>query len=221
MGKVSSLGLLRGPRGLTGATGPAGSNGTNGTNGTNGATGPTGPTGAAGSGAVQPAIEFSPVDVFPLYGGPTDNSGNQTSGCSFVVRPGVQLNLTGIRFYWAGTANETVRCKLWQNSLGLMKTVDVVTAGDGIYTGTFSSPQVFGGGHSPFEDRYVVSVWDVAGGKYTKSVTTNYAIFCPAVPFFGGRRITWLSHKLWSAGDTGPASTATSEIYLVEPVFSE
>jgi hypothetical protein len=182
-----------------------------------------------GGGSEQPMIEFSAVDTLLVdNNAPQAPSGAaQTDGCMFFIRPGVNLDITGIRFYWHGAAATTVKCVLWSVAGAVLATVNVVTAGAGIYTGTFASPVTcdpVGAGAGAFNRRYVCSVRDIGGGTpvYTKYDKTSAPSNCwPAFPFFGGRRIGWINFALWIAGDAVPTSTAATEVYPVEPVLSE
>jgi hypothetical protein len=174
-----------------------------------------------GGGSEEAAIVFSPVDTLRDNNtdAPADTNGDQTSGTAFFVRSGSAVEITGIRFYWAGTANQVVKTVLYSAAGAVLKTANVTTAGAGAYTSTFASPYAAQTGI-----RYKSAVYDTtgAGQKYTKVANNSLSAgLVPARPFFGGRRIGWLDLGLWLAGDNNPTSTASNEWYLVEPVLSE
>lgn len=174
-----------------------------------------------GGGSEEAAIVFSPVDTLRENNTdtPADANTDQTSATSFFIRSGPACDITGIRFYWAGTANQVVKTVLYSAAGAVLKTANVTTAGAGVYTSTFSSPHTASPGI-----QYKSAVYDTTGSgqKYTK-VANNSATagLVPARPFFGGRRIGWINLGLWLAGDNNPTSTAANEWYLVEPVLSE
>jgi hypothetical protein len=172
-------------------------------------------------GATESAIVFSPVDTLRENNtdNPADTGGNQTSGTAFYVRSGATCSITGIRFYWAGTANQVIKTVLYSAAGAVLKTANVTTAGAGVYTSVFASAQTADPGI-----QYKATVYDTSGAsqKYTKvSNSSTTALLVPARPFFGGRRIAWINLGLWLAGDNNPTSTAGGEWYLVEPVLSE
>lgn len=180
----------------------------------------------AGGSSQEAAIVFSAVDTLLVdNNAPQGPAGDQTDGTMFFVRPGSNVNITGIRFYWHPATNETVKCALYSNAGALLASVNVVTSGAGIYTGTFASPilcDAAGAGAGAFNRRLIAAVHDVAGGKYTKYDKTSLpSTTWPALPFFGGRRIGWINFALWKAGDVAPDTTAATEVYPVEPVLVE
>lgn len=184
--------------------------------------------GDGGGGSEQPMMEFSSVDTLRVdNNSPQAPSGAITGGCMFFIRPGSDLDITGIRFYWHGAAAATVKCVLYSVAGAVLASINVVTAGAGIYTGTFASPVTcdsVGAGAGAFNRRYICSVYDTAGGSgvYTKYDKTSAPSNCwPSFPFFGGRRIGWINFALWVGSDAVPTSTAATEVYPVEPVLVE
>lgn len=177
----------------------------------------------SGGGATQPAIEFG-LDALLMQQTPADVNGPaQTSGVSFYIRPGANLNLTGVRFYWAGTANQVVKTVLYSSAGAVLKSQNVTTAGAGIYTSTFGSPLLFDNAlNGVFQQAYTVSVWSTSDVRYTKIDKNAPAHqIIPARPFFGGRRIGWVNFSLWIGADAAPTSTANNEAYPVEPILVE
>jgi hypothetical protein len=180
-----------------------------------------------GMGRGTPLLEFSAVDVLRRGNAASDESGSKTWGVAFSIREdAVAIKVWGVRFYWAGSGNEVIRCKLWSAAGTLLKTsTDITTAGPGVYTANWASGSyvIDNAGGRNMQTKFVVSAWEITDSKYTK-VDASSAIYTdstPAVPFLGGTRMVWIAFKLWGVGDSFPASVSADEAYLIEPMLRD
>lgn len=198
-GKLSSLGLLRGPRGLPGATGA---------------------TGAQGAEAASGAFRFSPVQNFSR-GAVNDSTGNKTVGCGFIITPAAAaVVVTGVRFYWKYNQPGDVKCCLWHASDGLLASVTVTgVTTDGIYEGTFSSPYTIPS--NSYSERLAVSAYDITNHERNTNVGSGDTIigYFPAPPFSDGARFIWTRFGLNATGDANPVNEDADHRFMVEPIF--
>jgi hypothetical protein len=173
---------------------------------------------SVGSGSVSEPT-FSPLDWYVLNAGTAPNSlsGNWTLGTAFI--PVRSVRVTGVRFYWANAGGQTVNCKLWDDTSSAIRTVSVVTAGIGYYTGTFSS--AYDVPSNKINYTHYATARDNAGGVYTRTsaansrpTTDNPIIICAP-----GIRYPSPAFNYFLAGDNKPTSTSAGERYPVEPVF--
>jgi hypothetical protein len=217
-----------GAQGPTGATGPAGATGPTGATGATGATGGVGaqgPTGIQGdpgaSGTLQPVMDWSPVDdlrdgaTLPGSGSAT----NWTSGVQFEILRGTTVNITGVRFYWAGAAS-TVKLSLYGLTGAAIRTVNVTTTSPGIYTGTFSSLYAIDGITGLFNVPYTVSAFHATLLTQVTYPGTQTALLAPTRPFFAGRRVLIRSFGMQTASDANP-TTVGAYAFPIEPVLVE
>ena len=152
--------------------------------------------------------------------GATSVSAAQANAAQFfLTQPGV---IYGIRFRWEGTA-KTIRCRLWTTA-ALQADTSIAVPGSGTYSCYFSSPiQVTINTYQIF----TVSVYDTSGAQYTKTTSALITAYFPSTinaaigaPTFMGPGIIFTSISTWAANDsTIPTSTASTERYLVEPIY--
>jgi hypothetical protein len=182
---------------------------------------------AGGGGGGSPAMSFSPVDFLTSTNtAPTAATGaDQSMGTFFfILAAAATVEITGVRFYWAGTGNETVRCSLWVTDISTaaaQKTVDVVTAGAGYYTGTFATPYVVP--TNQYNADMVVGLRDVGGNAYTwiGGSTSEITAHLPARPFLGGSRIGFRYFNRFAPGASYPGTDDGNEWNIIEPVIQE
>jgi hypothetical protein len=178
---------------------------------------------SSGGGASGSVIEvgYSPVDIAQAAsvgvaelagaGGSTAGGGGpNTSGSRFYVTKAATC--TGVRFFWRPNTSRTVRCSLWDNTAGTrLKQIDIAVVNQGIYSGTFASSQALTPGKL-----YAVSFYDLAGVDYSYI----NGIQSYVMPQYGGPHLIWNSWTAWSSSDVFPASSASTEKYPVEPIFT-
>jgi hypothetical protein len=174
-----------------------------------------------GGGEPEPAIVWSPVDTLRV--GNTDSPAgpydNFTVGTAFFIRPGTPVNITGVRFFWAGLPGD-VKTVLYSAAGAVIKTATVTTTAEGVYEAYFSAPYPIIAGIGGFQTKHIVSVYH--GTSYTRVYNNSpAALLTPALPFFGGRRIGWAALGLYGTGDALPTNVAGSHWYLVEPIIEE
>lgn len=154
---------------------------------------------------------FSITGRFGVAGGTATTGVDVTVGTKFTATKAV--NCTGLKFGWTRpSADKTVRCKLWQATE--LKSVDVAVTADGIYTATFSTPQLL----TAFQE-YHVSVYVTDAGKaYTK--LTLFAE--PIKGFVQGNAFALIqSYCRYANGNALPDNTSSTEVFTVEPVLVE
>jgi hypothetical protein len=165
-------------------------------------------------------ILFSPVDWFVLNASvaPTTGSGNFTVGLRFI--PYRAIKITGIRFYWASAGNQTINCKLWDNTASEVATISVVTSGIGYYTTNWTTS--YNVPSNKVNLIHYVSIRDNAGSTVTKTTSSACSFGTEPSALFvdPGIRYETSCTGYYSAGDAKPTSFNATERYPVELVYS-
>jgi len=173
----------------------------------------------------------------------TLGSGDNITGCGFIIFGTSSIECSGVRFYWPGAAaaSKTITCSLWQYgpSIGtttLLASVNVTTTAttNAEYTGTFSTPVALSPGQV-----YSVSIWETSGTYYSKLgvnnnsdsilgtmfaltssvLATPYMFYTMVTDNGGGNYCPWSIFKSGASGNAAPINVGGS-MYPVNPVFT-
>jgi hypothetical protein len=162
---------------------------------------------------------FSPVDWYvknaitpPTYVGGT----SYTMGLKFTPLRVVEIK--SIRFYWASAGNQTITCKIWDDTSTAVKTVSVATTGVGYYTGILPSSYVTPS--NKINKSHFATIYSSASNGYTY-VNVSYCRSVVEMPNIICEPGIILQGMYWYiAADARPTTQAGGERYPVEPVFN-
>jgi hypothetical protein len=163
--------------------------------------------------AAPPSSAPSWVDTIRYSATVTTVGANWTVGARFrVTRAG--RDCTGVRFYWPDAGGQTVRCRLWSAGGASLASMDVVTAGAGVYTATFGAAVAL----TPGVD-YVVSTYSLST-DIALSATGTAGTTSPLMPVMMGAEYLLLWSYLWEGGgDVFPVNASVNNT-PIEPTLT-
>jgi hypothetical protein len=150
-------------------------------------------------------------------------AGDFTIGSSFVAL--AALTVRGIKCYFKGGSGRSVKLSLWDAAGTRVDSVTVVTTGDGIITGTFSSSHVISRGAAFTISAYNSALWC----KWAFSGTTpsvplvNTGVATLTRGYLAGPFLQVNLHGCYlsSGGDGFPSTTSDGYAGTCEPVLAD
>ncbi len=131
------------------------------------------------------------------------------------------LTVTGVRFYWGGAGNDTIRALIYQahTTAALLTSVDVSTTGAGTYTGTFATPQSLGANYT-----FLVAIHQTANNKNdgtcASSTDNAFPVTTSSVAAALNFRGTFFCTSTCANTDATVPTSATANLLPVEPVIT-
>jgi hypothetical protein len=159
--------------------------------------------GSAGGNAIWDSM--APATVVKAQGTGI-SAGSNTVGTEFYTT--ANATITGGTFFWNSGSAVTIRITLWSSGGSALKTVDVVTSGAGLYTGTFASAF-----SATSYTLYWITIWETSGTSFA----SQYSITRQPVYALGAQ--VDLFAVGFSAGNAMPATPVTG-LYPVGPTLT-
>ncbi|MGZ5225328.1 MAG: DUF4082 domain-containing protein, partial [Burkholderiales bacterium] len=152
-------------------------------------------------------------------GSVTSAAVSQTNGTD-VIATKSGVSIAGVRFYWDGSSNKTIKCRLWNPNGTGATSVNVAVTTAGIYEGYFTSPITL----TPY-GQYKISTWETTGAVnlYMSGAqvltATNSAV--PVASFYGKAigNAVYRSSGFYAAGDACPVNADAADLILVDPIL--